>query len=136
MVSYCISKQRILYPKYRPFGVIPNEERSGVLMKRNHEIKVRFNDVEYEDLLVKVSKSGLSRERFIRNLVNDVIFKMPASIEYFQLVNECNAIGNNLNQLTKLAYIYPEIDKIECVNLLNKLNTVLQTMEHQVHGDS
>ena len=57
-------------------------------MKRNHEIKVRFNDEEYKNLLIKVSRSGLSLEKFMRNLVQNVTIKIPPSIDYFRLVNE------------------------------------------------
>jgi len=103
-------------------------------MKRNHEIKVRFNDDEYNNLLVKVNKSGLSREKFIRNLVENAVFKIPPSIDYFQLVNECNAIGNNLNQLTKLAYIHQAIDGNKTNYLLNELHTLLKTMDEQIRG--
>ena len=35
-------------------------------MKRNHEIKVRLNDDEFNDLNGKVIKSKLSREQYIR----------------------------------------------------------------------
>ena len=34
-------------------------------MKRNHEIKVRLNDDEFNDLNGKVIKSKLSREEYI-----------------------------------------------------------------------
>lgn len=97
-------------------------------MKRNHEIKVRFNDDEYNNLIVKVNKSGLSREKFIRNLIQKTTFKKPPPIEYFQLVNECNAIGNNLNQLIKLAYIHQETNPQEISSLFEKLTRLLQAM--------
>lgn len=103
-------------------------------MKRNHEIKVRFNDEEYNDLLSKVSDSKLSREKFIRNLVLNVVFKTPPPIEYFRLVNECNAIGRNLNQLTKLAYIHNEIDEARCKDISRKIENILEDMEKQIRG--
>lgn len=38
-------------------------------MKRNHEIKIRFNEKEFEQLTEKVRKSKLSREKFIRQCI-------------------------------------------------------------------
>ena len=35
-------------------------------MRRNHEIKVRLNDDEFNDLNRKVIKSKLSREEYVR----------------------------------------------------------------------
>ena len=38
-------------------------------MKRNHEIKIRFNEKEFEQLTEKVRKSKLSREKFVRQCI-------------------------------------------------------------------
>lgn len=35
-------------------------------MKRNHEIKIRFNEEEFETLVKKLRKTKLSREAFSR----------------------------------------------------------------------
>ena len=47
-------------------------------MKRNHEIKIRFNEKEFEQLTEKVRKSKLSREKFVRQCI--LISKKATSI--------------------------------------------------------
>lgn len=44
-------------------------------MKRNHEIKVCFNDEEFKELQSKVQLSGYSRERYIRSLISGIVPK-------------------------------------------------------------
>ena len=46
-------------------------------MKRNHEIKVRLNDDEFNDLNEKVIKSKLSREEYIRRCFSKSLIKEP-----------------------------------------------------------
>lgn len=104
-------------------------------MKRNHEIKVRFNDDEYKVLNEKVNKSGLSREKFIRKLVSGSQFKELPPIDYFRLVNECNALGNNLNQLTKIAHSNGHINSVVCHQLLEDLKQFIIKMDEEIRGD-
>lgn len=91
-------------------------------MRRNHEIKVRLNDDEYNDLTNKLNKSSMSRERFIRTCIKKAKFYEPPNIDYYKLINEFNAIGNNLNQITKMGHIegLKMINVDECIALLNK----------------
>ena len=51
-------------------------------MKRNHEIKIRLNDDEFNDLQSKVSLSGYSRERYIRSLIFGITPKEKPPLEY------------------------------------------------------
>lgn len=70
---------------------------------RNHEIKVRFNREELASLDKKVKKTGMSREGYIRTLCNN---KTPVEIppvDYFALVREVRALGNNLHQIAHKA---------------------------------
>ncbi len=72
---------------------------------RTNEIKVRLSDDELSNLTNQVLKSGLSREKFLRLVLNGNNIKELPPIAYYDLIKELNANGNNLNQLTKLAYI-------------------------------
>ena len=55
-------------PKIQSSWTAPTTKGSGI-MKRNHEIKIRFNEKEFEQLTEKVRKSKLSREKFVRQCV-------------------------------------------------------------------
>lgn len=57
------------------------------------------------------------------------------NIDYQKLINEFNAIGNNLNQLVKLAYYQPLIEQ-ETLSLLTQLKALITTTESTVRGVS
>lgn len=103
-------------------------------MKRKYEIKVRFDENEYLDLMNKVNKSHLSREKYIRSLIKNNVVKEPPPLEYFKLINECNHIGNNLNQLLKLAYVQPNINKENVSEVLSQLHTTINQIDKEIRG--
>lgn len=73
------------------------------MRKRNNSINIRLNDVELEKLNKKVTESGLSREGFIRNVLNDVEIHPAPPVDFFNLIREIRRIGNNINQLVHYA---------------------------------
>ena len=65
---------------------------------RNIEIKVRLNRKEAEALNKKVKKSRISREAYLRHLINGVVPQDAPPPEYFDFMRELHRVGNNLNQ--------------------------------------
>ncbi len=66
---------------------------------RKLEIKVRFTRDELSSLDKKVKKTGMSREGYVRTLCNN---KTPVEIppaDYYTLLREVRALGNNLHQI-------------------------------------
>lgn len=104
------------------------------MAERNKEIKVRISDNEFDSLNEKVQKCGISREKFIRLVLSDYQLKELPPIEYFMLIKELNANGNNLNQLVKLAYLQ-DIDISRLNDVLNKHEQLLLKLEKQVRGN-
>lgn len=102
--------------------------------RRNHEIKVGFNDNEFEELNKKFRQTKMSREKFIRHCIKKTEIKMPPSIDFYKWINKCNAIGNNLNQIAKQLNMHFEVDKNECLAVLNNLNNLIQIMENEIRG--
>lgn len=102
---------------------------------RNHTITLRLNDEELESLNSKSSKSKLSREAFIRECIRKTKFVEPPGIEYYKLINELNAIGNNLNQLTRNANSNHLIDPIDLSSSLEMLNLTLKKLDNQIRGN-
>ena len=73
---------------------------------REHRVWVRLDDREYSNLLADVGKSGLSREGYLRTLILD---KRPVATKdqmktIHEAKNELRRIGNNLNQLARIAH--------------------------------
>ena len=103
-------------------------------MRRNKEIKVRFTEKEYEVLVEKVRKSGISREKYMRALVAGMEFKELPPIDYYKLVNEWNAVGNNLNQLVKQTHIYKSVNEKMCNEILQDFKSMIANIDEVVRG--
>lgn len=56
-----------------------------------------------KQLATLVKGSGLSKEAYIRHLINGVIPKDSPPADYFDMMKELHAIGNNLNQIARKA---------------------------------
>jgi len=73
------------------------------MSKRSIEIKVRLNKKEMETLNKRVKKSGLSREGYLRHLIN-------GSVPRDAMMRELYRIGNSLNQIARKANTLNVID--------------------------
>lgn len=101
--------------------------------KRTKEVKVRLSEMELAELNKKATSCKCSREKFLRLVLSEVSLKAPPPLEYYQLIKEFNAIGNNLNQLVKLAYV-SEIDKTQLEDVLSKLDILIKVLDKQIRG--
>ncbi|MCD7893385.1 MAG: MbeCy [Erysipelotrichaceae bacterium] len=104
-------------------------------MKREKEVKVRFFNEELKQLDDYVKLSGYpSRESYMRAvLLNNKPTELPP-IEYKKLINSFNAVGNNLNQLVKLAYKRPLIER-DATIVLNQLKELIASTEATIGGN-
>lgn len=72
-------------------------------MNRKQSFIVRMTKEELASLDKKVKKTGMSREGYVRTLCNN---KTPVEIppaDYYALVREVRALGNNLHQIAHKA---------------------------------
>lgn len=74
------------------------------MSNRNIEIKVRLNRKEAEALNKRVKKSRLSREAYLRHLINGVVPQDAPPPDYFDFMRELHSVGNNLNQIAQKAH--------------------------------
>ena len=80
------------------------------MRKRNVQVLFRVNKDELQDLKKKVKKSGLSQERFIRQVVAGNVLKEKPDKEFYDAMRELSAIGNRINQLAAKANALGFID--------------------------
>jgi len=74
------------------------------------EIKLRLNHKEAETLNKRVQKSGLSREAYLRQLINNLIPTDLPPPDYHAMMNELRGIGRNINQIAQKAHVLNVID--------------------------
>jgi hypothetical protein len=77
---------------------------------RNIEIKCRLNRKESDLLNKRVKMSGLSRESYIRHLINGLVPTDAPPPDYFAMMRELHYIGNNLNQIAQKAHTLNVVD--------------------------
>ena len=80
------------------------------MRKRNIAILFRLNRKEAEALDKRVKKSGLSREAYLRHLINGVVPRDAPTPDYYAMMRELHQIGNNLNQIAQKAHMFHAMD--------------------------
>jgi len=81
-----------------------------LMRNRNNKFLVRLDDKEYERLMRRVKKSGLSRESYIRQIIDNLMPTDQPPPDYFAMMKELHAIGNNMNQIAQKAHLINAID--------------------------
>lgn len=82
------------------------------MSKRNIEIKIRLYNKEADTLNKCVKKSGISRESYLRHLINGLIPTDLPPPDYYSMMRELHSIGNNLNQIAQKAHVLNVIDTL------------------------
>jgi len=80
------------------------------LNNRTIEIKIRLNQKETDILKEKVKKSGLSREAYLRQLINGLVPQDAPPPDYYSMMKELYRIGNSLNQIARKAHVLNMLD--------------------------
>lgn len=83
------------------------------MRKRNHRIWTYLNDEEYEKFNKDVEAAGITRVGYIRSLLNCNIPPPIVPDVLHDIIKELRSIGNNLNQIAKLANATNHIQAIE-----------------------
>lgn len=102
------------------------------MRKRSIPVLVRLNEKEQRHLVNQVNKSGLSQEGFIRSLINGYVPKALPPPDYYAMMRELHAIGNNLNQLAAKAHATGHLDQNLFQQEANHLRRAVQDIQHAV----
>jgi len=76
-------------------------------------ITLRLNEAEYAHLQRQTQATGLKMEPLIRQLILGVQLRPRPPDEYAALLRELSAIGNNANQIARIANGKKDIDPHE-----------------------
>ena len=90
---------------------------------RNIEIKCRLNRKEADNLNKRAKKSGLSRESYLRQILNGLVPTDTPPPDYFAMMKQLHYIGVNLNQIAQKTHILnvPDVKRYcDNIEMLNK----------------
>lgn len=94
-------------------------------LKRPYERKVRFSKEENEYLKKRIEKSPFNNfQNYARILCLTGEIKLTDYSELYRLNSELNRIGNNVNQLARLAHQFDEISNEDVQQLLEMMHEV------------
>ena len=83
------------------------------MRNRSHPILFRLNDVEYQSLKDKISRSGRKQEEYIRIVLSGTVLKEQPALDYYAMTKELHYIGHNLNQIATKANTTGDLDASE-----------------------
>lgn len=102
------------------------------MRKRNIRIQVWVNQEEERKLQKHAKQSGLSREAYLRSLINGYVPKTLPSLDYYTMLRELHAIGNNLNQLAAKAHVTGHLDRTSFQREADDLRWAIQEIQEAV----
>lgn len=105
-----------------------------VTRKRKHRMTCRLNDDEYERVLIKISKSGLSKQEYILSSLMNKKINEKLDLDFYKLINEINHIGNNLNQISRILNSKNPVLENKILENQRMINEVLTNLNHQIKG--
>lgn len=91
---------------------------------RAHPISIWLNDRELSHLTRLSEKSGLKVDPLIRSLIMGREIRAKPSEEYRLILHELSAIGNNINQIARVANTNGKINSEEIGRAVAMLNDI------------
>ena len=94
---------------------------------RTHLIKAYLNDSEYERFRRIATATNSTNSDLVRRLLQTSVFVEFPPAEYWEIIQQLDHIGNNLNQLARVAHSLGFIDELEYRKNANEVSrTVAQ----------
>lgn len=102
------------------------------MARRNIKIDLRLNEQEMERLHRDVARSGWSREKYLRALIEHSSIREMPSMDLISVLRNLQQINNNMNQVALIANAKGFVDTAaywENVELLKKtIHELLEVM--------
>ena len=101
------------------------------MLKRQKQVTVRFTEEEYHQLKNKCDAAGMKMEPFLRALVSGCTIRERPPDSYKALAAQVAAVGNNLNQLTRLANSTGKIENAQLAEASRIMQRIWQFMQEK-----
>lgn len=79
------------------------------MRKRPIKLSLRLNEEEHKHLKMMALMTGFSIEQYLRNLIMGEAMKQRPKTEIAEIKRQLAAIGNNVNQIAKIANTYDRV---------------------------
>ncbi len=95
-------------------------------VKRKNRIEIRLSDDELNHLNVAVAKTGLSREAYLRLIIQKIVPAEKPYPDLKEIIYQLRKIGNNINQIVSIAYKTGSIDVMKYKKNFEELQKQIQ----------
>ena len=102
------------------------------MTRRNHDLHLRLNDEEYYKLNTLVTKSGLNREAYLRQIISGLQPRNQPPRDFHLMMRQLYHCGNALNQIARKAHALNVIDVQKYDEEIAKYHDALTRVEEAV----
>jgi len=95
--------------------------------KRTHQVKVMFNDKEFEEIRNKAFLASMSNAEYVRRQILGKEIKEALSVENAGFLREWAKVSNNLNQLAK------SCNQAGAVRYAEHIGKMIKYMEEKIY---
>ena len=104
------------------------------MARRNIKIDLRLSDNEAAALNRDVKKSGLSREAYLRSLIQKMPLKERPPLDLIEVLRNLSQINNNMNQIAAKANSIGFIDTSAYWNNVRLLEDTIRMLTEEMYG--
>lgn len=97
--------------------------------KRNRSFVVRLTEKEMLELNAKVSATKLKREAYVRQVLLGTIPNAAPSVSTYETVRQLSKIGNNINQIARVANSVGTVDTKKLDEELDELHQIFSELK-------
>jgi hypothetical protein len=98
---------------------------------REKQVIFRTTYDEYNELKEKADNVGLSISDFIRTLVSGFEPREKPPLEFYEAIKQIRAVGNNINQIARLANSTGIVDELACRKQYDNLNQLVLEIKRE-----
>lgn len=104
------------------------------MARRKIKIDLRLNDDEFERLNRDVQKTGLSREKYLRTLIENKQIKTKPHADLVSILKELQQINNNMNRIALQASSMNSVDADAYWKNVNDLKRIIGKLLEVMYG--
>lgn len=93
---------------------------------REKRIELKLSDSEYAEIEKQAKRTGMTRTQLIRQLIMGNQIRARPPEEYLKLVRAINAIGNNINQIARVANAQKYVDREQIKHIVDYLDEIME----------
>ena len=106
------------------------------MRNRNIPIMIYLNEEEYSILQQDLERTGLTQSKYLRALIMKRPIREKLPIDYYRMLTELSRIGNNLNQIARVANQHlektPDVER--GVQIMKALYSAMLECAMSTHG--